>query len=421
MSSIGQKLLLLFVAVVLVFNCGGNRGKTAGKRIVVTFWHAMGGPLGDALERLIKEFEREHPDIDIQLVSMANYTGLAQKLMGAVQVNAPPNIAQMYESWAAQFYRLNRLIVIESLIKGPDGLSEEELSDFFPTFIENNTWDGKLVTIPFNKSIPVFFYNDELLKSAGYERFPDNWEDLRRMLLSLTDRRQNRYGGTGLVNEGVFGALLLQARGTYLDETEREVHFNSPAGVRAMVYLSQLVNQDSSVYYGGGYESQNDFLAGKIACIQGSSVSYAFLRPHLNFKVGVAPLPVSGKPVVIGYGTNIGIFRGGTQEQIAAAWKFIKWFTAPKQQARWASETFYVPVRRSAMAIPEYQKLIKEIPGFNSALRQIDYLAFEPKSEAWFVGRRVLGDAIEKIIRAGVPVQTALDEAATELSKELSK
>ncbi len=421
MVVVGKRLLVIFLVLILFFNCGGNRGRTADKRVVVTFWHAMGGPLGDALEAMVRDFEQKNPEIDIQLVSMANYSSLSQKLMGAVQVNAPPTIAQMYESWTTQFYKLNKLIVIESLIEGPDGLSAEDLEDFFPAFIENNTWDGKLVTLPFNKSIPVFFYNVELLKSVGYERFPDNWRDLRRMFLALTDRSQNRYGCAGLVNEGVFGALLLQSGGAFLDEAKGEVLFNSPAGVSAMSYLWQLVNEDSTVYYGSGYESQNDFLMGKIACIQSSSVSYAFLRPNLNFRIGVAPLPVSGKPAVIGYGTNIGIFRGGTEEQIAAAWRFIKWFTAPNQQARWAKETFYVPVRKSALAIPEYRKLIDEIPGFGSALQQLDYLSFEPKSEAWLVGRRVLGEAIERIIKAGVPIRTALDQAAAEVGKELRR
>ncbi len=416
----------IFISALLSFplvflSCGPTTSPAKGKKTVVTFWHAMGGPLGDALDKMIADFEHSHPDVDVQPVSMANYSSLSQKLMGAVQVNAPPNIAQMYESWTSQFYTLGKLVPIDSLIHSPDGFTPAELADFYPAFIETNTWDDKIITLPFNKSLPVFFYNESLLTQAGYKEFPKTWQDLRLMLLRLTDRKQGRYGAAGLINEGVFGALLLQQGGAYLDEKNKRVLFNSPAGITAAQFLHQLVNVDSSVYYGAGYEPQNDFLAGKIACIQSTSVSWAFLKPHLTFKVGVAPLPIAAKPAVLGYGTNIGIFNTGTPEQIAAAWRFIKWFTSPQQQARWATLTFYVPVRKSAQELPEYQQLIQETPGLAAVLQQIDYLYFEPKTDIWFSGRRALGEALEKIIRAGVAPKKALDEAAAQIEQEFKK
>ncbi|MEO0026205.1 MAG: ABC transporter substrate-binding protein [candidate division WOR-3 bacterium] len=412
-----DRYLLLILAFIFITGCGDRQKQpAAGRKIIVTFWHAMGGPLGDALEAMIQEFETQHPEIDIQPVSMANYSSLSQKLMGAVQVNAPPNLAQMYESWTSQFYALNKLVPADSLIHTADGLTPEELADFFPAFIENNTWNDRLVTLPFNKSIPVFFYNIEQLKQAGYEQFPQTWTELRTMLRRLTSRETGRYGSAGIVNEGVFGTLLLQQGGRFLNESTGMPEFNSRAGVYAARFLAALVNEDSSVYYGAGYEPQNDFLAGRIACIQSTSVSYAFLKPNLTFRLGIAPLPVEGRPAVIGYGTNIGIFRTGTPEQLAAAWRFVKWFVEPEQQAKWAVRTGYVPVRRSALAHPEYRKLMAELPGLELALKQLDYLAFEPKTEIWFAGRRILGDALEKIIRTGTDAQTVLDEAARQIT-----
>ena len=417
-----RKLYLFTILLVVLFpSCGTKKTASLDRKITITFWHAMGGPLGDALKTMVKEFEEANPDVAIQLVSMANYSSLSQKLMGAVQVNAPPHLAQMYESWTTQFYTLNKLVVIDSLIHSPDGLTAEEVADFYPAFIEGNTWNGKIVTLPFNKSLPVFFYNIDLLAQQGYHEFPRDWEGLRALLRMFTDRKTGRYGGAGIVNEGVFGALLLQQGGDYLDEENKKALFNSPAGVRAAQLLATFVNEDSTVYYGAGYEPQNDFLAGKIACIQSTSVSWAFLKPNFSFKVGIAPLPVTGSPAVIGYGTNIGIFRTGTAEQTRAAWRFVKWFTSPEQQTKWAALTCYVPVRKSALKLPEYQKLIKETPDLEAALKQLDYLRFEPRSEAWFAGRRILGDALEKIIRAGVDPKKALDEAATEVEKELKK
>lgn len=381
----------------------------------------MGGPLGAALDTLIAQFERENPDVDIDPVSMGSYSTLSQKLMGAVQVDAPPVMAQMYESWTTQFHQLGKLAPLDSLVRAPGGLSAEELADFYPSFIEDNSWDGMLVTLPFNKSVPVFFYNIQMLDAAGYKQFPATWDEFRVMVRKLTDRQKGVYGTAGGVNEWMFGCMLRQLGGDFINEQLGKATFNDPPGVKAAEYMYDLVAKDSSAVYGTGYDPQSDFLAGKIACIWGTSVSWSFMRPTMTFPVGIAAVPSWDKPNVLSFGTNIGIFRRATPEQTAAAWRFIKWFTAPEQQARWAALTFYVPARRSSLGVPVYAQAIKETPGLAAALGQLDYMSFEPKSEVWFGGRKTLGDALEKVMRGESGAKAALDEAAADVAREMKK
>ncbi len=387
----------------------------------MTFWHAMGGPLGDALDSMVQRFEAAHPDIDIVPVSMGGYSTLSQKLMGAVQVNAPPVIAQMYESWTTQFLGLDKLVPLDSLVHGPDGLGAAELADFYPAFIDDNSWDGKLITLPFNKSVPVFFYNVEMLRQAGYDRFPETWEDFREMCRKLTDRQKGVWGTAGGVNEWMFGCMLRQLGGDFLDEAAGRALFNSAAGVRAAQFMHDLVARDSVATFSTGYDPQNDFLSGKLGCIWGTSVSWVFMKQSMTFPVGMARVPRWDKPNVLSFGTNIGIFRGAKPEQVAAGWKFIKWFTAPEQQAEWAVRTFYVPARRSSIGLPVYQEVLRTTSGLSEVLEQLEYVSFEPKSEAWFGGRRILGDALEKVMRGEATAKAALDEAAALVEKELKR
>lgn len=177
----------------------------------------MGGPLGDALRTMVEEFEEQDPEIDITLVSMGEYSSLSQKLMAAVQVNAPPNMAQMYESWTTQFHELDRLIPLDSFVGSPAGLTASELGDFYPAFIADNSWDGRLVTMPFNKSVPVFFYDIEMLKQAGYHGFPRTWPEFRTTVKDLTDREEGVAGTVGGVNEWQFGCMLRQLGGDFIE------------------------------------------------------------------------------------------------------------------------------------------------------------------------------------------------------------
>ena len=415
-------ILCCALAALFVFGCGGGSTSTGpGGKVKVTFWHAMGGPLGDALREMVEEFEAENPDVDIEPVSMGGYSSLSQKLMGALQVDAPPNIAQMYESWTTQFHQLDKLVKLDSIVKGPDGLGEEELADFYPAFIADNSWDGELITLPFNKSVPVYFYNIEMLKQAGYEEFPKTWPEFREMVKTLTDREKGIWGTAQGVNQWQFGCMLRQMGGDFIDEEAKKALFNSVEGEKAAEFQYALMAEDSSAVFAVGYDIQNDFLSGKIGCIWGTSVSWVYMADKMTFPVGVAAIPVWDEPNTISFGTNIGIFRTGTPEQVAAGWRFIKWFTSPERQAEWGVRTSYVPARRSSLEDPQYREKIEETPGLEDGLSQLEHMSFEPKSEEWFNGRKILGEALERIMRGEQGAKLALDQAAADVERELRK
>jgi multiple sugar transport system substrate-binding protein len=419
-SKIADGLWLLVLGLI-IFSC-----QQAKKSVEVTFWHAMGGPLGKTLDAMIADFEQEHPNIKIKSVGMGDYSALAQKLMGAISVQSPPTIAQVYESWTTQFYQQNQILPIDSLIKGPNGLAAADLADIYPVFIEDNTWDGKLLTFPFNKSVPVYFYNIKMFEQNGIKEFPKTWEEFRTVCKKLTkdangDGTKDIWGTGGGINAWLFGCMLLQKGGSLLDEKTNTPIFNSPAGIDALQYLVDLVYKDSTQNFVLGYEPQNDFLAQKLALIWGTSVSWAFMQDKMNFEVGLAPIPKWDKPAVLSYGTNIAIFRKAKPEALAAAWEFIRWFTNTKNQARWAAATFYCPIRRSSLQEPALQKLLREIKGLNETLAQLDYATFEPRGEEWFAGRRYLGEALESAMRLKQTPKQALDDAAKRVEKEIKK
>jgi hypothetical protein len=58
--------------------------------------------------------------------------------------------------------------------------------------------------------------------------------------------------------------------------------------------------------------------------------------------------------------------------------------------------TAYVPVRRSAVASPEFQKYLETDPTPKAAIAQLDYATFEPRAQVWADMREKLGQAIQK-------------------------
>ncbi|MEO0070364.1 MAG: ABC transporter substrate-binding protein [candidate division WOR-3 bacterium] len=408
-----MRRILFLILIIFVFTVGC---RPAGKKVKVKFWHAMGGESQKTLKEMVAKFEKENPDIHIELVGMGNYDALAQKLLGAVAVQNPPTIAQMYENWTTQLYAAGEREFLEDFIKGPNVLKEEELKDIYPGLLENNRWEGRLLTLPFNKSVPVYYYNVELLKAVGYDSFPRTWSEFKKMCGRVVKRDARGevkvYGSANGTDIWIFGSMLFQNGGRFLDKEDGTPEFNSDVGVEVLQFQVDLVLKDSVQAPVTGRNPMDDFLMGKIATLTGSSTWRAPIVDKETFLVGMAPIPIWEKPAAIIYGTNIGMFKRATREEKEAAWRFIKWFIAPEQQVEWSLGTWYVPIHRECLEHPKMKERLTKTPGLKAAYEQMEYGVFEPRGLKWLAGRKALVEELEAATLGAKSPKQALDDAA---------
>jgi len=417
-------LLALAIAAVALHGCGGGDETTDGV-VELQFWHAMGGPLGDALDALVVEFNETHPDIEIESISMGRYQALSQKIMAAVAAGQPPDLAQAYEAWTENLIENGSAEPLSGYINGPDGLSAEELADFVPGMIENNTWDGEVYSFPFNKSVRALYWNKDLFAEEGLDAAPVNWDEYLEFSRRLTKDRDgdgeiDQWGTAGQISAWMFENLLIQNGGQILSDDGTEAAFDSPEGLEALEFMVELMTEYGKVT--SGYEYQNDFQAGKVGMIEGSTVSLSFMEGKYTFDMAVAPLPEQKQKACLVAGTNIVVFADSPDAKKAAAWTFIKWFTSPEITARWAAETGYAPVRRSAWDDPAMVRRIEEIEGLGDVIAQLDFATYEPRSAAWYAGRKHLEEiGVESALRQQRRPDEAIASAAAAVNAELAQ
>ncbi len=408
----------IIVALVVALMIGGCGRMIGSEKIRVTFWHGLSGPLGDALNDMIQEFNRTHKYIEVVVNPISSYTALSQKLMASIQANKQPDIAQVFESWTAKYVEANVLVAIDSLFAMDDDFTDEDLDDIYPVFRQSITYQGKIWSFPFNKSVRAYFYNKDAFFRAGLDPnyFPATWDEFRDYcrLLTRMDPTLGRqtYGTNFNINEWQFINLLHQAGGQIIDAEDRPV-LNSRYGVEALTFVTELIKKDKTVYLVREYEGQNDFMAGIAAMYEGSSVSITHMRQQpINFNIGYAPLPTFRTSKNAVSGANIVIFRSGDPKRERAAWEFIKWFTNTEQTARWSAATCYMPVRRSAMQTETIKNFLNEFPQFKAIYDQLDNAVFEPQLGAWFLARMELKNFLERAMRGDYQPQEALDLAS---------
>jgi len=117
---------------------------------------------------------------------MGNYRALCQKILASVMAGDTPVVAQAYETWTSQLIRGDALVPLDSLMElDPAEITERWNNDFFAVFQRNNTFDGRIYSFPFNKSVQAIYYNTELMNSLELQP-PETWEDYRRVLAALT-------------------------------------------------------------------------------------------------------------------------------------------------------------------------------------------------------------------------------------------
>ena len=421
--------LLVALLLAAAMACG-READPDNSPVQVVFWHAMGGPLGDVLEdSLIAEFNSLHHDIEILPVCMGNYSALSQKIMAGVMADSPPGMAQAYETWTAQLIRGRALVPLDSLMEADSSYTAEMWNDFFPVFQANNTFDGSVYSFPFNKSVPLIYYNVELFDSLGVAP-ATTWEEQRELLEILTHDgnsdgdlfdADDRHGTAFSTSVWTFECLLAQAGGSLLNSDSTETAFNSSQGVEALEYMTTLLYVDSTAYLTSGYDHQKGFAEGRVGQVQGSVTSLAFMIRDMErradsglstFTIGTAPLPAGREQAVYISGTNVILFNNEDPRVVEAGWEFIKWFTQPDIQARWFAGSGYLPTRVSSLEEPAVIAKMEEYPGLEAVLEQLDYAVFEPQITAWYDGRAFLSESIEIVLYGRMTPEEALSRAA---------
>jgi multiple sugar transport system substrate-binding protein len=384
----------------------------------ITFWHTMRGQKKEVFEELVKRFQKENPDItviDRAVLSpderMGNdYSALYSKLLESIVQKNPPDVAQVYENWTTQLIEINALVPADSF-KGKYGLTENDRDDFFPIFLEANTFDGKLWTMPFNKSIYVLYYNKKLFASHSIAT-PKTWDELRTAARTLTERdgdQVTRYGLVYTPSVDVFGHWLYANGGNFISGDKAV--FSDATGIKSLEYWVQLTNGDRAAL--PSFNAHDDFIKEKAAMYIDSTSRIGNLSRHCPFEFGIAPIPEGNTRSYQFAGTNLAIFNSSSQAKQEAAWRFVRFLSSADVTAYWASATGYLPVRQSALKNPTYLAFLKSNPDYRVGIASIQFARIQPKNPAWESIRGYINDAVyEAISQTSTPSQ-ALEKAAS--------
>lgn len=174
---------LLMGSICLSLAACGSDGETKasdsdkGIELVVSHYRLEeereSNDVADCFLTLVEEYETKHPEITItqQAMSQADYT---TKIQAQAAVNELPDVFMVKGSWMNNFVDNDVLAPIDTYLE-----NYEYSETFREGAFDAATKDGSIYGVPNQLSLTsVVFYNSELWKEAGYDKFPDNWDDI---------------------------------------------------------------------------------------------------------------------------------------------------------------------------------------------------------------------------------------------------
>ncbi|MBX7246425.1 MAG: ABC transporter substrate-binding protein [Candidatus Sumerlaeaceae bacterium] len=397
-------------------------GASASAPVALEFWHYLNQAHEAVIKQIIADFEKENPGITVRSIFQGNPQQLSQKLSGALAATPPnnPAISLVYENWTSDYVSKGYLDAVENYFSGPDGLSQDDINDFVKVYREANTFEGKMYTLPFNKSMYTMYLNEDMLAKAGLTTAPKTLDELKDAIKKMTVREENRTKtfGMGLIPASeAFTSLYFACGGEYMDD-KGNVTLNNPEALKALSLLHDLQYPEKYLYVSTDYMS-TPFGNQQIALFIYSSASFPFNDKAVGgkFKWTVAGIPgdPAKPPRYVMQGTNIAIFKSHSEAERKAAWKFVKFLTSKDSSVRFATQTGYMPIRYSILSDPRMKEYMDKNPRYATLSNFVfnDLGKAEPKVAVWEGVREDISQMVDRVLSKGTdPAQELKDTEA---------
>jgi multiple sugar transport system substrate-binding protein len=393
----------------------------------VVWWHNHSGPREEVMLPLIEEYNQSNAyGITVEAQNQGSYDDIRDKVNASIAAGEVPAALIVGYQNDQSFYQLNDTLVdLNTLIDDATwGLSAEDKADFYQVFLEqsvNPLFDNQRLGFPPNRSMEVIFYNQTWLEELGFSGPPTTPAEFKEMACAASAANGDGTGGFILRDDAsAMAAWTFAFGGDVTTEDGLGYIYNSPATVEAMTFLKDLYDSGCAYFFTEGFPNPQ-FAARKGIFGMGSTSGIPFWAGDVATFAedagkepdvwGVAAIPhTTAEPVQNVYGGDVMIVKT-TPEQELAAWDFVKWFTTPEIQARWAEGSNYFPTRRSTAQF--FSDALNANVQFNQG---VALLSVETAYEPQFISYSFVRDAATKAfneIMQGADIQTTLDSLTT--------
>ncbi len=393
----------------------------------IQWWHAMGGTNGERVDKIAADFNASQSDYKIVPSYKGNYTETMTAAVAAFRAKEHPHLVQVFEVGTATMMAAKGAIYpVEQMMN--DAGEPFEKADFLPAVISYyQTSDGELLSMPFNSSTPVLWYNVDAINAAGVKA-PKTWGDVKTVAQALVDNGMEcglSFGWQSWVMIENFSAWHNLAVGTEENGFagfDTKFTFNNDRVAARLDDIASMSEGNLFKYGGRRGDSLPMFTNGECGMWINSSAYYGSIKSQAKFKFAQTMLPLdttiteTPQNSIIG-GATLWVLSGHESDEYKGLAKFMTYLSSADVQAWWHQETGYVPITTAAYELSNEQGFYDSNPGTDTAIQQLSLNTPTAKSRGVRFGnfvqvRDVINEEMEAIWAGDKTAKEALDAAA---------
>lgn len=391
----------------------------ADDKVTIEFAYPYSHLFDVTYEAMMPAFKEAHPNIDVKFrATYESYEdGTNTILREAVSGNLPDVTMQ----------GLNRqqILVEKGIAKSLEpfiaGEADFEKDGYHDAMLSLSTFGDNVHGLPFSVSLPVGYYNMDVLNAAGIDKMPTTWDEVIAACETMNANGVDNpiFWGWNITGNWFMQALMWSQDKAIVEEGK--VTLDSPEALVALEQMQEIFTK---------CEMQNlewkaalsSFSAGEIGMMFWSTSALgAVERSQGDFVLKTGPFPGLGEtPKGLPAGGNAAMLTSTSEDPAVqeAAWTFLKYITSGDGAAEVAKTTGYMPPNKAANEIiladfyeqnPNKQTAVDQLP----LLR--DWLAY-PGDNGLAI-TQVIYDSIERIVTGDA---TDMKELQEELVEEVN-
>lgn len=377
--------------------------------------------------KIIEQFEKANPDIQVQLEPVGSGDYYA-RILTQIAAGDPPDLLQIGDDAVPMFVDKGAFVPLDAEIGGQK--YPLDTSIYLPGVLKPGEWTGKQYLLPKDFSPLAVYYNKKLFDQAGvpYPKDGWSWQDF----LDTAQKLTKTDAGGKVTQWGVqlpgpwttgFEYWVAAAGGRLISEDGKLFtgYMDAPAVQEAVQFYADLYNKakvaplpaDMNAFGGGNTEFEN----GKAAMRIFGRWPQAGLKQNPNVDLGVVGMPVGKQRANVLFWGGFGLSELSKNKE--AAWRFLRYYTGKEGAETW--KDWALPTVKS---VAEEAGLTKD-PIEGVWLNELNYLAPRAYVATPYWGqtadpalRKVLetvildpnADVAELLKSAAQEAQTALDD-----------
>lgn len=345
----------------------------------IQMWMGLTGTNGELLTRFGEDFNKTQDEFRVVVSFKGQYPEQRAAAIAAFRAGSPPHIMQMFDAGSGDMMQARDAIVPVSDVFRRADLNFDPAAFIAPARGYYGLPNGDLLSMPFNVSTAVLFYNKDAFRAAGLDADspPATWPDLVDAVNMI---RNANAAACGFTTTWLAWIMLEQFNSRHNQQigTEgngrgglsTELTVNNPLNARMIQTLVEMQNNNGFSYGGRSNDAAAKFISGECAMLTQSSGGLGAIERDANFEFGTAQLPywpdVDGAPFAstIG-GASLWVFNqpNRSDDEYRGIARFLEFLKSDAVMTEWAKTTGFLPATNSAFESMSEEGFFTQNPG----------------------------------------------------------